>query len=50
MQENANAQDPNNPFQRSYTQQSGPAPTPKRPEPSSSRNSMGEYIDFEEIK
>jgi hypothetical protein len=50
MQENANAQDPNNPFRRSYTQQSGPGPTPKRPEPSSSRNTMGEYIDFEEIK
>lgn len=42
---------PNNPFQRSHTQQqSGPAPTPKRPDPSSSKNTMGEYIDFEEIK
>jgi len=40
---------PNNPFQRPYTQQSGPAPTQKKPDPSS-KNTMGEYIDFEEIK
>lgn len=47
MQENA--QNHNDPFQRSYTQpQSGP--TPKKPEPSSPKNTMGEYIDFEEIK
>jgi len=46
MQEHA--QDPNGPFQRSYTQQSEPAT--KRPEPAKPKNTMGEYIDFEEIK
>jgi len=46
MQEN-NRQGSEGPFQRSYTQQS--EPQPKRPEPTSS-NTMGEYIDFEEIK
>jgi hypothetical protein len=39
------------PFQRSYTQQGG-GPAPKRPEAANpgSKNTMGEYIDFEEIK
>jgi len=46
MQEN-NRQASEGPFQRSYTQPS--EPQPKKPEPTSS-NTMGEYIDFEEIK
>jgi hypothetical protein len=46
MQENQ--QGSSGPFQHSYSQQ--PPPEPKRPEPSSPKNSMGEYIDFEEIK
>ena len=47
MQENGQA--PTDPFQRNYTQQQ-PSPQPKRPEPADSKNTMGEYIDFEEIK
>jgi hypothetical protein len=47
MQENGQA--PADPFQRSYTQeQSGPQP--KRPEAADPKNTMGEYIDFEEVK
>ena len=42
-----NQQDPAGPFRQQYTQQS--QPQPKQPEPSS-KNTMGEYIDFEEIK
>jgi hypothetical protein len=47
---------PGGPFQRSYTNtnSSGPEeqPQPKKTEPraSSSSNTMGEYIDFEEVK
>ena len=48
MQENP--QDTNGPFQHSYTQQREPQPTRPDPSPSSPKNSMGEYIDFEEIK
>jgi Domain of unknown function (DUF4834) len=47
MQEN-NRQGAEGPFQRSYTQPG--EPQPKRPEPTASNNTMGEYIDFEEIK
>jgi hypothetical protein len=55
-------QDQANPFQRPGTAQAGPqnksqaasqnAAQPKKPDPSSrtSNNTMGEYIDFEEVK
>ena len=48
-----NMQDPNNPFQqRTAAPQSAPPnnPQPKKPDPGRPANTMGEYIDFEEIK
>ncbi|MES1160016.1 MAG: DUF4834 family protein [Bacteroidota bacterium] len=45
-----NQQDATGPFQQQYTQQRQPTQSqPKKPEPSP-KNTMGEYIDFEEIK
>ena len=49
-----NAQGRADPFQqRTGTTQNAPfnaAPQPKKPEPARAPNTMGEYIDFEEIK
>jgi hypothetical protein len=44
-----NMQDPSNMHQQSTTGQAQ-EPQPKRPNASQSKNTMGEYIDFEEIK
>jgi len=47
---------PGGPFQRSYTSTNSNSsrpeeqPQPKKTEPRASSNTMGEYIDFEEVK
>ena len=44
---------PGGPFQRSYTNPNSSRPEepqPKKTEPRTSSNTMGEYIDFEEVK
>jgi hypothetical protein len=43
------ARNPGGPFQQSYNRPSG-EPQPKKKDPRSSNNTMGEYIDFEEVK
>jgi len=49
-----NMQNPGGPFQRSYTNANSSRPEeqpqPKKTEPRASSNTMGEYIDFEEVK
>ena len=40
----------NNPFQQRTAAPQNAPQQPKKPEPTRSSNTMGEYIDFEEIK